>query len=78
MLTALPDIDLEKYTVGQRLQLIELIWQSIPEEEFVVPDSHKELIRQRIAQRDANPGGDQSWEEFKRELQAEGRGDVHH
>ena len=73
MTPVLPDIDFDQYTVGQRLQLIERIWETISEKDFVVPDSHMELIRQRIAAREANPGVDMPWEDVIREIQAEGQ-----
>jgi len=73
MAAVLPNIDLDKYTVEQRLQLIERIWQSIRENEFPVPDSHKQLIKQRLAEREQNPGADTPWEEAKSEILAESR-----
>ena len=73
MTPVLPDIDFDQYTVGQRLQLIERIWDTISEKDFVVPESHKELIRQRLAEREANPGTGRPWKESIREIQSEGR-----
>ena len=78
MTPTLPDIEFEKFTVLQRLELMGRIWDSIGANEFVVPESHKELIRQRIAQRKAHPGRDATWEEVKRDLQSESPGNVDH
>lgn len=69
-------VDFSQLTAAQRIALIGRIWDSIAEDEFQVPESHKQLIRQRLAQREANPGTDRPWEEVKREIQAERRADV--
>jgi putative addiction module component (TIGR02574 family) len=42
---------------AERLELIGLIWDSIPEaEEFEPPESHLRELERRVALADANPG----------------------
>lgn len=66
----LKQIGLDQLTVAQRIELIEEIWDSIPEsgQELPVPDWHREELNRRIAIADANPGTSVPWEEIRNRL----------
>ncbi len=56
----------------ERIELAQLLWKSVePEQEgrFVrLPQWQRELLDTRLAEAEANPGDEQSWEEVKAEL----------
>jgi putative addiction module component (TIGR02574 family) len=47
----------------QRLELIELIWDSLPDDvPFTPPDWHLRELDRRVAAADADPGSAEPWE----------------
>ncbi len=70
MSSSLPDLDIKHLSVPQRLDLIGLLWDSIPNsvEAMNVPDWHAEEIERRLASADANPESAIPWEEVKLRL----------
>jgi len=54
-------------TVEQRLELIARLWDEIPDsaEALPVPDWHKQILRERLASADADPGAAISWEDVE-------------
>ncbi len=62
------NITLEQFGIHQldpqqRLELIGLIWDSLPDDTvFTPPDWHLEILEQRLAAADANPGDVEPWE----------------
>ncbi len=62
------DLTLEQFGIdrlspSQRLELIGLIWDSLPGDSRVTrPDWHLRELERRIADADANPGAAESWE----------------
>jgi len=56
-------VDLSRLSVGQRLALIEQIWDTLPEsvDPADVPDSHRAILAQRRAEADANPTAGIPW-----------------
>ena len=76
MSQALPDRALEllkvPLSVDQRLDLIGLLWDSIPDEELPVPEWHRLELERRIAAADSDPAASISWEEVKRRLREKG------
>jgi putative addiction module component (TIGR02574 family) len=71
---ALPDRALELLNVplslDQRLDLIGLLWDSIPEKELPVPEWHRQELERRLAAADADPAAAIPWEEVRRRLRA--------
>jgi len=74
MSQTLPDRALEllnvPLTVDQRLDLIALLWDSIPDslEELPVPEWHHRELERRLAAADADPAAAIPWEEVKKRL----------
>jgi len=58
-------LGIDRLTVAERLELIEQIWDTLPEqvEPSEVPDWHREILAQRLAEADANPGIGKPWRE---------------
>lgn len=69
-MSALPP-DLARLTTGEKIELIDLLWKSIPESELPIPDYHRRLIAERIAEFEADSDEGQTWEEVKAELEQE-------
>jgi putative addiction module component (TIGR02574 family) len=67
----MPDFDAEQWTVSERLDIIALLWNSIPEsiEGLPVPEWHRQEIERRLAAADAEPDASISWEEVKARIQ---------
>lgn len=65
-----------KLTPAERAELIEQIWDSIPEDsiEVPIPDWHLDGLRQRLAEHEADPGAVVPWDKVKARLENESRG----
>jgi putative addiction module component (TIGR02574 family) len=55
-------------TVDQRLDLITLLWDSIPDDALPVPEWHRQELERRLATADSNPAAAIPWEEVKHRL----------
>ena len=57
-------------SVEQRLDIIKLLWDSIPDslDELPVPEWHREELERRLASADADPDAAIPWEQVKRRL----------
>ncbi len=62
--------DIEHLSVPQRLELITLLWESIPNspEALPVPEWHRQELEQRLAAAEANPDSALPWEELRARL----------
>lgn len=67
-MSALPP-ELARMSSAEKLDLIGLLWRSIPEEEVPIPEYHRQVIAERLAEFEADPDEGQSWEEVKAELE---------
>lgn len=58
-------LGIDRLSVRERLDLIEEIWDSLPEqvERDEVPDWHLAEVARRRAEADARPGGGRPWRE---------------
>jgi len=67
------EINVEQLTVPQRLELIDLLWDSIPDslEGVPMPESHREELDRRLAAADAAPEAAIPWEEVWARLRGE-------
>jgi putative addiction module component (TIGR02574 family) len=65
MAITIKELGIERLSVRERLDLIEQIWDSLPEEVAPdeVPEWHKEVLARRLAEAQANPGGGVPWRE---------------
>lgn len=72
MSQALPDRAIEllniPLSVAQRLDLIALLWDSIADDDFPMPEWHRQELERRLASADADPAAAIPWEEVKRRL----------
>jgi len=70
MPVSLEALGIDRLSVSERLELIELIWDSLPEQvtPMEIPDWHKEVLAKRIADADANPGAVVPWREVLERL----------
>jgi putative addiction module component (TIGR02574 family) len=72
----LPNLDLVRMTVGEKIELIGLLWDNIPEADIPTPELHIRVIEERVAEYHANPDEGWSWEEVKAEWSRESVGAV--
>ena len=63
MSLTLEQFGIDRLDPKERFELIDLIWDSIPDEEpFVPPEWHLRELERRVASADANPAARESWE----------------
>jgi putative addiction module component (TIGR02574 family) len=62
---ALMDLGIDRLSVPERLDLLEQIWDSLPRQvqPDEVPDWHKAVLAERLAEAAANPGEGVPWRE---------------
>ena len=67
-MTPLPNID--GLTIPQKLELIEKLWDSMPDSPTpdMIPDWHLEEVKRRQAELAANPGIAIPWEKVRERL----------
>jgi putative addiction module component (TIGR02574 family) len=72
MAQPLPELDIDRLTVTQRLELIGQLWDSIADsvDELPVPEWHRRELDQRLASADASPHAAIPWEQARARLQA--------
>ncbi len=70
MAQSLSDVAINQLSIAERLDLISVLWDSIPDtlEELPIPDWHREELKRRLAAADADPDGAIPWEEVRRRL----------
>ena len=61
---------IEGYSVGERLRLIEELWDSIPDDPgaLQIPEAHKDELDRRLEAIEADPLAGSSWEDVKTRL----------
>ena len=70
MTLTLQQFGIDQLDSNQRLELISLIWDSIPDDaSFVPPAWHLELLEKRIAAADAAPNEVEVWETVRARLE---------
>ena len=65
-----PAIDIARLTVGERLELIEQVWDSLRREAGLLPlsDAERATIEARRAEQRADPGAAVDWETIRADL----------
>lgn len=65
MALTIQELGIDRLSVRERLNLIEQIWDSLPEavDPDDVPGWHKKVLAERLAEAEANPGGGVPWRE---------------
>lgn len=68
------DLNIEQLSVPERLDLIGVLWDSIPDsaEALPVPEWHREEIERRLAAADADPGAAVPWDQVKARMREQG------
>jgi len=63
-------LDLSQLSVPQRLDLIALLWDSIPDsaEALPIPESHRQELERRLAAAEASPESGIPWEQVRQRL----------
>ena len=70
MAQSFSDVVIKELNVAERLDLISVLWDSIPDspEELPIPEWHREELERRLAAADADPDGAIPWEEVRQRL----------
>jgi len=70
MVLPLPELDIDQLTVPQRLELIALLWDSIPDslDALPVPEWDRQELERRLAAVDAAPETAIPWGEVRTRL----------
>ena len=58
-----------KLSPSERLQLIEALWDTLPEEDIPVTAEERALLDARLADLEANPDDQSPWSEVKARLE---------
>jgi len=68
----LQTLGIDRLSVTERLDLIEQIWDSLPETIAPedIPEWHLEILAKRRADAEANPGVGEPWREVLKQLEA--------
>lgn len=54
--------------VPERLELLEIIWDSLASDEIPVPESHKRALDAALDDLERDPNASETWENVKRDL----------
>ena len=72
MTPSLDQLGVSQLDSAQRLELIGLIWDSIPDSQLVaLPEWHLQELARRVAEADANPNAAVPWETVRARLLGE-------
>lgn len=65
-------LGLDKLTSQERLELIDVLWESLPDQfdAAMIPDWHVAELTKRRAEANANPGTGKPWREVLDKLEA--------
>ena len=66
MTVTLQQYGLDQLDSESRSELAMLLWDSLEQESFEVPESHKALLEQRCAASDATQSAGIEWDELKK------------
>lgn len=67
----MPDIDMLAMTVEERLALIEILWDSLTEDDIPLTAAQQEELQRRLADIEVNPHAQMSWEEAHAVIRAQ-------
>jgi putative addiction module component (TIGR02574 family) len=67
MKPSLKALGIDRLSIEERIQLVEDLWDDIAAstEAMDIPQSHKDLLDQRLAAHEADPQAGSTWEEVK-------------
>ena len=70
----LEQFGIDHLSCAQRLELIGLLWDSLPADvPFVPPDSHVRELERRVAAADVEPGAAEPWDKVRARLSSRSR-----
>ena len=71
-----PPAGFDDLDVEQQIDYVQALWDRIAarEDRVPVPDWHREVIDERLADLEANPDAGRPWDEVKRDLSKRSRG----
>lgn len=55
-------------SIDERLHLIESVWDSLAPADIAVPESHKRVLDDAIADREINPNDEQPWSGVRKSI----------
>jgi putative addiction module component (TIGR02574 family) len=60
--------DILRLSIAERIELIEQIWDTIPDAsgDYPIPEEHERILRERLASYARNPGATLSWAEVRK------------
>jgi putative addiction module component (TIGR02574 family) len=61
-------LGIDSWSVEDKLRLIGEIWDSLEAAPMEIPEAHREILDQRLAEADANPSSFRTWEEVRERL----------
>jgi putative addiction module component (TIGR02574 family) len=72
MSVTLESLGIDRMSIKDRIELIDLIWESIPDtfDPEELTEEHIELLTERLAEAEANPGVGTPWREVMASLRA--------
>jgi putative addiction module component (TIGR02574 family) len=62
-----------RLSVAERIELIEQIWDTIPDAsaDYPISEEQKEILAERLASYERDPSGTLTWEEVRKRAEAE-------
>jgi putative addiction module component (TIGR02574 family) len=72
MAESLSEVAIKRLSIAERLDLISVLWDSIPDslEELPTPEWHREELERRLAAADADPGAVIPWDRVRQRLRS--------
>lgn len=55
---------------SEKQQLVEVLWTEQSIDDIVIPEEHKQIVRERIKKYEDNPGSYLSWNDIERRMAA--------
>ncbi|MFL5331172.1 MAG: addiction module protein [Gemmataceae bacterium] len=70
MSLTVPEFEIERLTISQRLELIGELWDSIPAQDIAtnIPEWHRQELERRLDSADAHPDQGIPWKQVKARL----------
>ena len=66
----MPPPGFERLSVQEKIEYIQALWDDIATTgNLEIPESHREVIRQRLAEHRANPDDGRPWSEVRRDME---------
>ncbi|HEV2720121.1 MAG TPA: addiction module protein [Thermoanaerobaculia bacterium] len=60
--------EISDLTIGERIDLIETLWNSLEPDQLPLPESHRRVLDESLAEYRRDPGEGRSWDEVRDDL----------